>query len=215
VFKYSSCNFEPRNRIKAITHLTAVSTKELSELNNSLEELVQTKIQELELKTQEAIKANNAKSEFLSVMSHEIRTPLNAIMGFIDILTDESVSSLWVIYMVMIGALTFSVTFALLYLNYIGLSILSLITIFGGSLLLMFMLSLKRAVKRRRTSKRMSIRIGFNKSKLPIAILDGIFGLLMIYCSTLMNSFFSSTLTAIGIIFIILGILNLSIVKRL
>ena len=140
---------------------------------------------------------------------------LNCKRFGIDILTDESVSSLWVIYMVMVGALTFSVTFALLYLNYIELSILSLITIFGGSLLLMFMLSLKRAVKRRRTSKRMSIRIGFNKSKLPIAILDGIFGLLMIYCSTLMNSFFSSTLTAIGIIFIILGILNLSIVKIL
>ncbi|WP_135076461.1 ATP-binding protein [Terasakiella sp. SH-1] len=34
-----------------------------------------------------AIKANMAKSEFLSSMSHELRTPLNAILGFAQLLT--------------------------------------------------------------------------------------------------------------------------------
>ena len=47
------------------------STKDVSQIHNS------------ELK---AIKANRAKSEFLSSMSHELRTPMNAILGFAQLL---------------------------------------------------------------------------------------------------------------------------------
>ena len=36
----------------------------------------------LELSRNEALRADNAKSEFLSRMSHELRTPMNAILGF-------------------------------------------------------------------------------------------------------------------------------------
>ncbi|MFP4068576.1 MAG: hybrid sensor histidine kinase/response regulator, partial [Opitutales bacterium] len=34
--------------------------------------------------------ANSAKSDFLAVMSHELRTPLNPILGFTDLLLDET-----------------------------------------------------------------------------------------------------------------------------
>lgn len=47
--------------------------------------LSQQQMQELEKTKQEALRANMAKSEFLSSMSHDIRTPMNAIIGMTEI----------------------------------------------------------------------------------------------------------------------------------
>ncbi len=44
---------------------------------------------ELEAASDELVKANLAKSEFLALMSHELRTPLNAIIGFSDMISHQ------------------------------------------------------------------------------------------------------------------------------
>ena len=50
-------------------------------------------IEEIKVARNDAIKASNAKSEFLSSMSHELRTPLNAILGFSQGLLEQNLDS--------------------------------------------------------------------------------------------------------------------------
>ena len=63
-------------------------TELLEILHNEIEYKKESE-EQLSISKFNAEKANEAKSEFLSIMSHEIRTPLNAIIGLIYIMEKE------------------------------------------------------------------------------------------------------------------------------
>lgn len=68
-----------------IDDVPTTGAKEITVLGNSINNMVGNIKQsrdELETQHEKLLKANRAKSAFLSAMSHELRTPLNAILGF-------------------------------------------------------------------------------------------------------------------------------------
>lgn len=61
-------------------------------ISKYLIDIVNQQNEQLVEKTQEAIRANEAKSKFLSMASHEIRTPMNAVVGMTELLLQEDLT---------------------------------------------------------------------------------------------------------------------------
>ncbi|NOX20797.1 MAG: diguanylate cyclase [Nitrospirae bacterium] len=80
-------------RLRLLSELEQAK-ESLESLNQMLEQKVVERTEALERMNRELEKANQLKSRFIANMSHELRTPLNSIIGFSDILLEETFGSL-------------------------------------------------------------------------------------------------------------------------
>ncbi|MHC4125162.1 MAG: hybrid sensor histidine kinase/response regulator [Planctomycetota bacterium] len=74
--------------LKKANEQTEKSKNEIEQINLRLE----TSAEQANVMARQAVVADHAKSQFLANMSHEIRTPMNAIIGFCEVLAEESLT---------------------------------------------------------------------------------------------------------------------------
>jgi signal transduction histidine kinase/DNA-binding response OmpR family regulator len=74
--------------LKKAKEQTEKSKNEIEQINLRLE----TSAEQANVMARQAVVADHAKSQFLANMSHEIRTPMNAIIGFCEVLAEESLT---------------------------------------------------------------------------------------------------------------------------
>jgi len=79
-----------RDEIGELSSTLNNMSRSIAEREAALREAVSS----LETARNDAVKANEAKSQFLSNMSHELRTPLNAILGFSEVLHKQMMGPL-------------------------------------------------------------------------------------------------------------------------
>ena len=68
--------------------------EELSRLREEFDKKVKERTEELERMNKELERASQHKSRFIANMSHELRTPLNSIIGFSEVLGDQTFGEL-------------------------------------------------------------------------------------------------------------------------
>ncbi len=83
---------EKKEEIQVQKEMLEVKNEELENHKKGLEYLVEERTSQLMEAKVNAEKANNLKTAFLQNMSHEIRTPMNAIIGFSDLIAEESLN---------------------------------------------------------------------------------------------------------------------------
>jgi signal transduction histidine kinase/DNA-binding response OmpR family regulator len=79
-----------RHELHEQTERFALQLAQRNEALREQSEELAAKQMELEQKNVEIGRANQLKSEFLANMSHELRTPLNAVIGFSELLLEDS-----------------------------------------------------------------------------------------------------------------------------
>lgn len=80
--------FEELCRGAAVAIANNLAQSQLKSYTERLEELVEQRTAELEVESEKAQQANDAKSHFLANMTHELRTPITAILGYSSIMSD-------------------------------------------------------------------------------------------------------------------------------